>query len=141
MAPNQNAGRNNIPVPDSKHLSDGMEQERRISAVSEIQSQEDDDSISLISGYYETNSDVDKTDTIIQRSSPTKVTTLRQTRPEAPIQARYGEVQRRGLDAIQPVQRTEAPAKSAVSLRLDLNLDVEVNLKAKIRGDLTLTLL
>ncbi|KAJ5770870.1 uncharacterized protein N7511_002921 [Penicillium nucicola] len=30
---------------------------------------------------------------------------------------------------------------SALSLRLDLNLDIEVELKAKIRGDLTLSLL
>jgi hypothetical protein len=52
-----------------------------------------------------------------------------------------GEVQRRGIDPLQPVQASEKPANTALSLRLDLNLDIEVDLKASIRGDLTLTLL
>ncbi|KAJ6001613.1 hypothetical protein N7522_006840 [Penicillium canescens] len=54
----------------------------------------------------------------------------------------------RGIAPIQPISEQNGPgqalvksAGTALSLRLDLNLDVEVELKAKIHGDLTLSLL
>ncbi|EEB90613.1 hypothetical protein MPER_11156 [Moniliophthora perniciosa FA553] len=42
---------------------------------------------------------------------------------------------------IPPKPRPKRKSKSALKLRLDLNLDVVVELKAKIRGDITLSLL
>lgn len=166
MAPSRHAAPKSVPSKDPRHSRSEHGHERRIYSVSEAASQ-DDDSASVISGHYETDSGIEDTppDAKLDRRRE------REYRPAAPVaqqtrttrgiqfdrlnrdadtsltrvgpqtQVMRGEVQRRESDAIQPVQRAEEPAKTALSLRLDLNLDIEVDLKASIRGDLTLTLL
>ncbi|OQD80451.1 hypothetical protein PENANT_c035G04632 [Penicillium antarcticum] len=71
------------------------------------------------------------------RRAPTTEVIRRETNTAVPAQ--------KGIAPIQPLAERTGPiakdAGSALSLRLDLNLDVEVELKAKIRGDLTLSLL
>lgn len=67
---------------------------------------------------------------IIRRETTERIPTHRGIAPIPPIPDRNG-----------PGQTIAKEAGTALSLRLDLNLDIEVELKAKIRGDLTLSLL
>ena len=164
MAPSRPAAAKSVPSKDPRHSRSEHDHERRIYSISESASR-DDDSASVISGQYETDSGIEDTPPearfdrrreteyrpaapVAQQTRPTRgiqFDRLNQdtslTRVDPQTQVMRGEVQRRESDGIQPVQLAEKPAKSAVSLRLDLNLDIEVDLKASIRGDLTLTLL
>ncbi|KAL3494405.1 hypothetical protein BJX62DRAFT_234281 [Aspergillus germanicus] len=52
-----------------------------------------------------------------------------------------GQISQQEVSEKSQVQDLEPRDSSGLKLRLDVNLDVEVELKAKIRGDLTLALL
>jgi hypothetical protein len=52
-----------------------------------------------------------------------------------------GQISQQEVSEKSQVQDLEPRESSGLKLRLDVNLDVEVELKAKIRGDLTLALL
>jgi len=67
--------------------------------------------------------------------------------PVTKARALRGEIPMRGTDPNQPYRMPEEARKSALDdtdglkLKLDANLEVEIELKASIRGDLTLSLL
>lgn len=67
--------------------------------------------------------------------------------PVTHARAMRGEIPLRGTDPNQPYRMTAEKQKSALDdtdglkLKLDANLEVEIELKASIRGDLTLSLL
>lgn len=154
MAPNRSSTTRNVPSKGQGHVRSGTDHIRRSDSVSEAVSQ-DDEKISVISDQYDRESDIEDiprmesgpTTTVAQRASPQGIQfdrlkpTTSMIRAAPPVQELHGEVQRRGMESIQPVQSPEKPTNAALSLRLDLNLDIEVDLKASIRGDLTLSLL
>jgi hypothetical protein len=68
--------------------------------------------------------------------------------PVTKARAMRGEIPMRGTDPNQPYRMTEAQKpgggldeQDGLKLRLDANLEIEIELKASIRGDLTLSLL
>lgn len=67
--------------------------------------------------------------------------------PVTKARAMRGEIPMRGSDPNQPYRMPEEKQKSALDdtdglkLKLDANLEIEIELKASIRGDLTLSLL
>lgn len=67
--------------------------------------------------------------------------------PVTKARALRGEIPMRGTDPNQPYRMPQEKRKSALDdtdglkLKLDANLEVEIELKASIRGDLTLSLL
>ncbi|KAJ6002586.1 hypothetical protein N7451_005133 [Penicillium sp. IBT 35674x] len=153
MASSRNLADRSIPPKDPKR--DGYDDhEQKVSSISEITSQ-DEDNYSVISGQYDQDTSTEDVprrelhyETTVERAPQTggikfdrlnSTSSLTRTVPQ--VQGFRGEVQRPGIDPIPPVQTPKKPANSALSLRIDLNLDIEVDLKASIRGDLTLTLL
>ncbi|KAJ5722273.1 hypothetical protein N7488_000308 [Penicillium malachiteum] len=109
---------------------------------------------SLLSNEYTQDPDIEEiprvesqhTTTVTQHAPPDRGIELDQVNPNSPLtrsmafKVPRGEVQRREMDPIQPVQLAEKQPNTALSLRLDLNLDIEIELKARISGDLTLSL-
>lgn len=83
-----------------------------------------------IEGEASAQDDSDTPTEVIEREAITEIPAMRGI---APIQS---ITERR--ESRQAITKDD---KTALSLRLDLNLDIEVELKAKIRGDLTLSLL
>ena len=155
MAPSRNSTTKNVPSKGHGHVGSGTDHTRKSDSVSEAVSQEDEN-VSVISGQYDRDSDIEDiprmesrpTTTVAQQAPPTRGIQFDRLKPTTsmiraapPVQELHDEVQRRGMEPIQPVQSSEKPTNAALSLRLDLNLDIEVELKASIRGDLTLSLL
>ncbi|KAJ5668280.1 uncharacterized protein N7477_006850 [Penicillium maclennaniae] len=155
MAPSRTSTTKIVPSKDQGQIRRGVVHEKRSDSVSEAASQDDDD-ISVISGQYDRNSDIEDiprsqsrpTAPVTQRAPPARgiqfdhlkpTTSMIRTAPSG--QELHDEVQWRGMEPIQPVQSPEKPENTSLRLRLDLNLDIEVELKASIRGDLTLSLL
>jgi hypothetical protein len=68
--------------------------------------------------------------------------------PVTKARAMRGEIPMRGTDPNQPYrmppeekQKSDLDEKDGLKLKLEANLDVEIELKASLRGDLTLALL
>ncbi|KAJ6111952.1 hypothetical protein N7523_008013 [Penicillium sp. IBT 18751x] len=144
-----------VPSEDQGQIRRGIVHEKRSDSVSEAASQDDED-ISVISGQYDRDSDIEvipRSESgpkapVTQHAPPTRGIQFDRLKPTTsmiraapPGHEVHDEVQRRGMEPIQPVQSPEKPANTSLRLRLDLNLDIEVDLKASIRGDLTLSLL
>lgn len=155
MAPSRNSTTRNVPSLERGHSESKINRKRRVYSVSETASQNGETN-SVISDKHDQDSDVEdiprrkseSTSTFVQHAQPSRGMQFDRLNPTSslvravpPEHEDRGEVQRRGIDPIQPVQASDKPPSTSLSLRLDLNLDIEVDLKASIRGDLTLSLL
>lgn len=83
-----------------------------------------------IEGKASAQDDSDTPTEVIEREAITEIPAMRGIAPIQSITKRH--------ESGKAITKDD---KTALSLRLDLNLDIEVELKAKIRGDLTLSLL